>query len=56
MSKRTHAVWRMPLALGALTAAGLAGALFEDGWWDLVFAAALAVPVVVGCWHWLRRR
>jgi len=48
-------VWRVPVALGALTIVGLAGALFGDGAWDLLAAGALAVPVVVGGWYALRR-
>jgi hypothetical protein len=48
-------VWRMPVALGALTIVGLVGALFGDGVWDLLAAAALAVPVFVGGWYALRR-
>lgn len=48
-------VWRMPVALGVLTIVGLVGALFGDGVWDLLAAAALAVPVAVGGWYALRR-
>jgi hypothetical protein len=48
-------VWRMPVVLGALTIIGLVGALFGDGVWDLLSAAALAVPVVVGGWYALLR-
>jgi hypothetical protein len=48
-------LWAMPVLLGLLTAAGLAGALVGDGVWDTVAALALAVPVAVGAWHALRR-
>jgi hypothetical protein len=45
----------MPIVLGALTIVGLVGALFGDGVWDLMSAAVLAVPVVVGGWYALLR-
>jgi hypothetical protein len=37
--------------LGILTVVGLLVALVGDGVWDLVSVAALAVPVLVGCWY-----
>lgn len=54
MTKKKRSTWRMPVVLGVLTAIGLVGALFEDGAWDLLFGAALAAPVLAGCWYWLR--
>lgn len=48
-------LWGMPILLGLLSAAGLAGALVGEGIWDDVAALALAAPVVVGAWHALRR-
>jgi uncharacterized membrane protein YfcA len=48
--------WRMPVVLGVLTTAGLAGALFGDGVWDWLSALALAAPVMVGSWYALRRQ
>lgn len=49
------ALWRMPIALGVLTLAGLVCALFGDGIWDALSAVALGVPVAVGGWYSLRR-
>jgi hypothetical protein len=48
-------VWGMPLLLGASTVFGLVAGLLEDGFWDVVAAAALALPVLVGAWHAFRR-
>jgi hypothetical protein len=48
--KSNRAIWGMPIVLGILTVAGLLVALVGDGVWDLVSVAALAVPVLVGCW------
>lgn len=47
-------VWRMPLLLAAVTVAGLVAGLLEDGAWDLVAAAALALPLAVGLWYALK--
>jgi hypothetical protein len=49
--KTNRAIWAMPAVLGLLTIVGLLVALVGDGIWDLVSVAALAVPVLVGCWH-----
>jgi hypothetical protein len=43
--------WGMPIVLGVLTLSGLVVGLLGDGVWDTVAVAALAVPVLVGCWH-----
>jgi len=51
MMKSNRAIWGMPIALGLLTVVGLLVALVGDGVWDLVSVAALAVPVLVGCWY-----
>ena len=48
-------LWAMPILLGLLSAAGLAGALVGEGGWDVLAALALAVPVAVGGWFALRR-
>lgn len=45
-----------PLIIAAVSAAGLIGALLEDGLWDVLFCALLAVPVVVGTAFTWRRR
>ncbi|WP_194723837.1 hypothetical protein [Noviherbaspirillum malthae] len=51
--------WGWPLIIGLLTLIGLVAALVADGFWDLLSAAALGIPVVVSVWHgagWGRRR
>jgi hypothetical protein len=51
------AIWRAPLAVGALSLAGLLIALFADGIADLVSVAALCVPVWLGVqFGYLRNR
>jgi len=52
--KTARDMWGMPILLGILTVIGLSVALVADGVWDLVSVAALAVPVLVGCWHWFK--
>jgi uncharacterized membrane protein YkvI len=49
--KSNREMWGMPVVLGVLTVIGLMVALVADGVWDLVSVAALAVPVLVGCWY-----
>lgn len=49
-------LWGMPLLLGAATVFGLVAGLLEDGVWDVIAAAALALPVLVGAWHAFRRQ
>lgn len=44
-----------PLLIGMVSLAGLIGALLEDGWWDAVFCALLAIPVLVGAAFGWRR-
>jgi hypothetical protein len=46
----------MPLLLGVLTVVGLMAALLGDGVWDAVSGVALAIPVLLGTWHALRRQ
>ena len=41
----------MPILLCVSTLFGLVVGLLEDGVWDLVAVAALALPVIVGTWH-----
>ena len=43
-------VWAMPIVLAVLTLAGLVVGLLEDGVWDVVATAALALPALVGAW------
>ncbi len=47
-------VWGMPLLLGAATVFGLVAGLLADGVWDVIAAAALALPVLVGTWFAFR--
>ncbi|MBD9363415.1 hypothetical protein [Methylomonas fluvii] len=53
-SRRTFwQIWRLPLALGLASAAGLAAALIGDGAWDAASWALLGLPAAVcglGCW------
>src|SRR5262249_8082954 len=46
----TGEIFRWPLCLGALTAIGLASALFGDGGWDTLSWVAMAVPLAVLGW------
>ncbi len=48
-------LWAWPIALGLLTATGLASALVSDGWGDAWSWLALGVPVCVMAWFSLRR-
>ena len=47
-------LWGMPILLGLLTTIGLLSALLGDGFWDIVSAFALGVPVLTGLWYSLR--
>jgi hypothetical protein len=49
-------IWGMPIALGILSAIGLASALLGDGLWDFVSWIALAAPVAVIVRSLVRRR
>jgi hypothetical protein len=55
MTASLRRLWGMPLLLGASTVSGLVVGLLEDGVWDAVAAAALALPVLVGAWYVFRR-
>ncbi|GGC91259.1 hypothetical protein [Halopseudomonas salina] len=46
-------IWLWPVLLGMLSAAGLAGALIGDGWWDIASTAALGVVTLVCFRFWL---
>lgn len=37
-----------PLLIGTVSMIGLIGALLEDGLWDALFCALLAIPVLTG--------
>ena len=52
--KTSKELWGVPILLGILTVIGLVVALLGDGVWDLVSVAALAAPVLVGCWYGFR--
>lgn len=53
MKQRTPfmALWGWPIALGLLTATGLATALVSDTWGDWWSWVGLGVPVVVMAWY-----
>jgi hypothetical protein len=44
-----------PLLIGIVSAIGLIGALLEDGSWDVLFCALLAIPVLIGAIFTWRR-
>jgi hypothetical protein len=54
MTASFRRLWGMPLLLAAATVFGLVAGLLEDGVWDVVAAAALALPVLVGAWYVFR--
>jgi hypothetical protein len=43
-------IWRFPIVIGGVSAAGLTTALVADGIADLLSVAALSIPVCVGTW------
>jgi len=43
-------IFRWPFWLGALTAAGMASALFGNDGWDVLSWLAMAVPIAVIAW------
>lgn len=47
---RSHSVWRVPLALAAMTLFGLLAALLGTGIWRAAAWLTLAVPVMVVVW------
>jgi hypothetical protein len=47
MSDRLRRIWAWPVALGVLTASGLASALVSDHWGDVWSWVGLGVPVTV---------
>lgn len=49
-------LWGAPIGLGCLTCIGLLSALLGDDIWDGVSAFALAAPVVVAAWGYLKSR
>jgi hypothetical protein len=53
---RRWLVWRIPLALTALTVFGLLAALLGAGAWRWAAWLALAVPVAVAVRYGLKRR
>lgn len=58
-TKREQSLGRIffwPLLIGIVSTIGLVGALLEDGLWDVLFCALLAVPIAVGAvFSWRRR-
>lgn len=58
-AKQPSVFWRTfraPLAIAAITLVGLLSALIGDGPWDALSWAALALPLAVIAWCWLRAR
>lgn len=49
-------VWRAPIVLGALSAAGLVAALVSDDAGDVVAWITLSIPVLAVAWYWGRPR
>ncbi len=49
-------VWRMPALLALLTMFGLLAALLGTGAWHWAAWTVLALPIVTGLWHALRRQ
>ena len=43
-------LWRVPAALGVLTAVGLVAALLADGGVDVLSSLALAAPLATAAW------
>jgi hypothetical protein len=43
-------IFKTPLLLAVITAAGLVSALVGDDLWDALSWAALAIPLVVAAW------
>lgn len=59
MSRKDLSLWaifRIPLLVGTFSLIGLVGALLDDGAWDWLGSAFLAVCVVVMGWALVRRR
>ena len=48
-------IFRVPLALAAVSGVGLASALLGDGVWDALSWVALGIPVVAALWYSRRR-
>ena len=48
-------LWGWPIVFGVLTCIGLVAALLGDGWWDLVSAVTLGLPVLACGWYSLKR-
>lgn len=45
-TSRVGPLWRIPLVLAALTLAGLVAGLLGDGWFDVLAAIGLGIPVL----------
>lgn len=57
VAKHPSVFWRTfraPLAIAAVTLVGLISALVGDGVWDALSWAALALPLAVIAFYWLR--
>lgn len=48
-------IFAIPLAIGVMTAAGLAAGLIgEGGGWDIAANTLLALPLGMTAWYWRR--
>ncbi|TXL73087.1 hypothetical protein FHP25_22645 [Vineibacter terrae] len=49
-------IFGVPLLLATVTVIGLVSALLDDGFWDALSWATLALPMLVAAWAiWFRR-
>ena len=53
--KNLSQIFLWPLLIGGAAGIGLIGALLEDGLWDALYCALLAVPIAVGAFFSWRR-
>jgi hypothetical protein len=51
-----RAIFLIPAVVAVLSLIGLVGALLDEGAWDLLASALLAVPVAVTIWALVARR
>ena len=51
-----RAIFGAPLIIGALSLIGLVGALLDDGAWDWLGAALLAISLCAVAWAMVARR
>jgi hypothetical protein len=54
--KTVWEVFRAPVLVATITTAGLTFALFGNGLWDAISWLALAVPVLIAIFYWIKRQ